>query len=353
MEPEVETLTIDKLEANGTFMGRRYYVKNIEDRGLFPLTMDGFLELHPDASVLNICIIFDHTSSMSPYARGMQKYAIRTIKHMGTEFAIRHPNKTIFVVVSCISFRDFDDVNHLGILLPICFKLSDMEENATSKITDFLGQNVSGGGDIPEDLLGALAMFAVICPFVRATQQIHHVNCNTMTIIITDAPAHGMCNDVSGLPIRDDKPFIDTLLWNQVACRFATHYVLMRPISVTNHTTKTFENMERLFSAQIDSEKLLGQIFEVINPREVLERTELQRGVIFDDIPDDSAIEHGHDDIDRTISYALASASPGEMTIASLASSHAVTHSAPPPALPEFISWSPESALPPFPQPVV
>ena len=93
-------------------------------------------------SNVDIAFMIDATGSMGSNIAAVKKNVKNIAARVKNEF------KGPTVRVAFVAYRDYKDTKH--------FEILDFTENITS-FTNFVGKVVaSGGGDLPEDVLGAL-----------------------------------------------------------------------------------------------------------------------------------------------------------------------------------------------------
>ncbi|CAF3456667.1 unnamed protein product [Rotaria socialis] len=130
---------------------------------------------HPPSNItVDICFCLDCTGSMSRWlsaAKGQMKIIIEDITKLIEK---EYPSLKLKLRFAIVGYRDISDRPQ--------FFVQDFTDEAT-KIINFLnGLTASGGGDIPEDVLGALNQCLTLT----------WSNTNARFIVlITDAPGHG------------------------------------------------------------------------------------------------------------------------------------------------------------------
>jgi hypothetical protein len=163
--------------------------------------------------ILMLTFLLDCTGSMGPYielARDKIREMMSTIvANQNKKLAEVYGGSGLFKLysyVSIIGYRDFSDPIQFEHLLP------------TSDINDAIKAlesiKVSGGGDIPEDILGAIALYMQSSAFpVHGTPAYQHIT--NALVLVADAPGHGAfmnggCADNHANP-QDEQTMIDYL----------------------------------------------------------------------------------------------------------------------------------------------
>lgn len=133
---------------------------------------------------LELTFLLDVTGSMGPYiemAKNKIKSMIESLEMVLTLKLMKDRGKIDFNVVTkvcLVCYRDFGDDNHFQYLQ----QTKDIDEvyNALASI------KVSGGGDLPEDILGAFVVM-----LNNLSQNNSSKNTTKIVILIADSPGHG------------------------------------------------------------------------------------------------------------------------------------------------------------------
>ena len=141
---------------------------------------------HDEASVPQVqqgifLFIFDSTQSMGRYIDGGREALSNRIE------VLRSTDLICIVIMRDIDQKHKREPGHLTVLQPT---------NNKDEIKEFMKKYLfpEGGGDIPEDLHGAIGMG------ISVMQEYEEKNgrCRFFLIVITDAPTHGYCSSNIG-----------------------------------------------------------------------------------------------------------------------------------------------------------
>eukprot|EP00957_Ditylum_brightwellii_P194837 14842027-Ditylum_brightwellii.AAC.1 len=145
----------------------------------------------PSSIELELAFLIDITGSMAPYAHAV----VATIKTMLTgsgsilsKLNIKFPDIEFHLRVGAMGFRDIDDGSE-QFVERISNEGGHFVDNDAFSIgfVDSILQKPSGGGDIAEDLLGAIDRSA------RWSGPDDWTSMIKFMLLLTDAPAHGCC----------------------------------------------------------------------------------------------------------------------------------------------------------------
>ena len=128
------------------------------------------MEIIKENSRLDLLFIMDITNSMDAYLEEVKKQVINIIKEIGKQCA------GIQIYIGFIGYRDFSDLDFGESYINL-----ELTENYDNIIQNIQYLKAEGGGDIPEDLCGALA-FAIEKKWKGKSR---------FAILVTDSPCHG------------------------------------------------------------------------------------------------------------------------------------------------------------------
>lgn len=120
---------------------------------------------------VKLCVVMDLTASMSAWLQAAQEEAVRAVRAVGAE----HHDKRL--EVAFVGYRDFCDGHHRLVGVPFTTDLGAFERTLRE-------QGAFGGGDIAEDVAGALCKAVYDLDWSSSVAQI--------MVIIADAPPHGI-----------------------------------------------------------------------------------------------------------------------------------------------------------------
>ena len=129
----------------------------------------------PSNPKIDVCFVMDTTGSMGTWINYAKQQVQEVVTKLSTNFAM--PASSSFV-----SYKDFEDAGHLEV-----HPWVDAEDkNGMASLSLFIGElRPTGGGDIPEDMLGAFKCAAKL--FADRDQPSIKV-----VVVIADAPCHGI-----------------------------------------------------------------------------------------------------------------------------------------------------------------
>ena len=164
------------------------FAKNVKDKitGLLFTEEETTTSPNPD-DVLDICFLLDITGSMGSHIAMMGQCLNDLVYYFSSTFA---PQK---VYMSFVGYRDFGDPDQFVIEE---FSNIDMNNVLKSSMYKKIKEiEVSGGGDEPEDIRGA----------IKNALKLKWRSTNKFVVLIADAPTHGR-RYYDGAHGRDDYP---------------------------------------------------------------------------------------------------------------------------------------------------
>ena len=160
-------------------------VINSKDVSMFPSNnIISITDPNKLTEYLELTFLLDVTGSMGAYiemAKNKIKSMIASLEMVLALKLMKDRGKIDFNIVTKVSlvcYRDFGDAHHFQYLVPT----SNIDEvhSALASI------NVSGGGDTPEDILGAFILM-----FDKLIPSIDLIHTTKIIILVADAPGHG------------------------------------------------------------------------------------------------------------------------------------------------------------------
>lgn len=154
---------------------------------------------NPD-DILDICFLLDTTGSMGPYISLMRK----CLKDLAYYFSSTFSPKKVYM--SFVGYRDFGDKDQFTCVDFVQLDINNfLESDFYKKIN---GLTMSGGGDLAEDIRGA----------IKKSLTFKWRSVNKFVILIADAPTHGRryCNEGDDFPDEDIQDVIDELMKRKI-----------------------------------------------------------------------------------------------------------------------------------------
>ena len=182
-----------------------------------------------EQSRLDLLFIMDITNSMDVYLEEVKKQFTSIIKEIKKECA------GILIFIGFIGYKDFSDLDFGESYINL-----ELTENYTSIIQNIEYAKADGGGDIPEDLCGALE-FAVKKEW-RGNSR--------FTILVTDSPCHGRKYYDDITENYDNYPEGDKLGRNieDYIKKLAEDEVSVFCLKINNSTDKMFKIFEKVYN---------------------------------------------------------------------------------------------------------
>ena len=182
-----------------------------------------------EQSRLDLLFIMDITNSMDVYLEEVKKQFTAIIKEIKKECA------GILIFIGFIGYKDFSDLDFGESYINL-----ELTENYTSIIQNIEYAKADGGGDIPEDLCGALE-FAVKKEW-RGNSR--------FTILVTDSPCHGRKYYDDITENYDNYPEGDKLGRNieDYIKKLAEDEVSVFCLKINNSTDKMFKIFEKVYN---------------------------------------------------------------------------------------------------------
>ena len=182
-----------------------------------------------EQSRLDLLFIMDITNSMDVYLEEVKKQFTTIIKGIKKECA------GILIFIGFIGYKDFSDLDFGESYINL-----ELTENYTSIIQNIEYAKADGGGDIPEDLCGALE-FAVKKEW-RGNSR--------FTILVTDSPCHGRKYYDDITENYDNYPEGDKLGRNieDYIKKLAEDEVSVFCLKINNSTDKMFKIFEKVYN---------------------------------------------------------------------------------------------------------
>lgn len=154
---------------------------------------------NPD-DILDICFLLDITGSMGSHISMMGKCLNDLVYYFSSTFS---PQK---VYMSFVGYRDFEDSEPFVIE---DFSNIDMQNVLQSSLYKKIKEiQVSGGGDYPEDIRGA----------IKNALKLKWRSVNKFVVLIADAPTHGTryCDQGDDYPKEDIQDAIEELMQRKI-----------------------------------------------------------------------------------------------------------------------------------------
>ena len=182
-----------------------------------------------EQSRLDLLFIMDITNSMDVYLDEVKKQVVNIINGIKRECA------GILIFIGFIGYKDFSDLDFGESYINL-----ELTENYTSIIQNIEYAKADGGGDIPEDLCGALE-FAVKKEW-RGNSR--------FTILVTDSPCHGRKYYDDITENYDNYPEGDKLGRNieDYIKKLAEDEVSVFCLKINNSTDKMFKIFEKVYN---------------------------------------------------------------------------------------------------------
>ena len=182
-----------------------------------------------EQSRLDLLFIMDITNSMDVYLEEVKKQFTTIIKGIKKECA------GILIFIGFIGYKDFSDLDFGESYINL-----ELTENYESIIKNIQYAKADGGGDIPEDLCGALE-FAVKKEW-RGNSR--------FTILVTDSPCHGRKYYDDITENYDNYPEGDKLGRNieDYIKKLAEDEVSVFCLKINNSTDKMFKIFEKVYN---------------------------------------------------------------------------------------------------------
>ena len=182
-----------------------------------------------EQSRLDLLFIMDITNSMDVYLEEVKKQFTAIIKEIKKECA------GILIFIGFIGYKDFSDLDFGESYINL-----ELTENYESIIKNIQYAKADGGGDIPEDLCGALE-FAVKKEW-RGNSR--------FTILVTDSPCHGRKYYDDITENYDNYPEGDKLGRNieDYIKKLAEDEVSVFCLKINNSTDKMFKIFEKVYN---------------------------------------------------------------------------------------------------------
>ena len=182
-----------------------------------------------EQSRLDLLFIMDITNSMDVYLEEVKRKVINIINEIKRECA------GILIFIGFIGYKDFSDLDFGESYINL-----ELTENYESIIKNIQYAKADGGGDIPEDLCGALE-FAVKKEW-RGNSR--------FTILVTDSPCHGRKYYDDITENYDNYPEGDKLGRNieDYIKKLAEDEVSVFCLKINNSTDKMFKIFEKVYN---------------------------------------------------------------------------------------------------------
>jgi uncharacterized protein YegL len=137
----------------------------------------------PSTISVDVAFCLDCTGSMSAWIAAAKGQILTITEDIAPKIIEKNPGLDIEIKFSLIGFRDYGDADQI-VCFPADFHFSDDKKAFKTHVQSLQAR---GGGDGPEDLLGALNV---------AGTQLKWESSIKYLVVVTDAPAHGQdCND--------------------------------------------------------------------------------------------------------------------------------------------------------------
>eukprot|EP00397_Hematodinium_sp_SG-2012_P000165 GEMP01000165.1.p1 GENE.GEMP01000165.1~~GEMP01000165.1.p1 ORF type:complete len:2228 (+),score=410.75 GEMP01000165.1:779-7462(+) len=143
----------------------------------------------PTHLCVDLCFVLDVTGSMSAWLEAAKAQIVYIVTSIVPKIQEDYPDLSVDIRAAVIPFRDFDDADHLAMSTILSFT-----DDVALVVQHVRKQEARGGGDIPEDVVGALNAVANL-PWASPVR---------FAILITDAPSHG--NDFNDDPTDAHAP---------------------------------------------------------------------------------------------------------------------------------------------------
>ncbi|GMH42187.1 hypothetical protein BSKO_10106 [Bryopsis sp. KO-2023] len=132
----------------------------------------------PSAMTVDVCYVLDTTGSMGPWIEASKSQIKLITEGIAQKVNEQHPGIKIELRFSMVAYKDYGDAERIRV------------QQFTKDVPEFLGflqgLTAGGGGDAPEDVLGALKAAASMGDWEGRVK---------FVILIADAPGHGRdCN---------------------------------------------------------------------------------------------------------------------------------------------------------------
>jgi hypothetical protein len=172
--------------------------------------------------LMDVLFVIDATGSMSGAIKGAHDRAAS----MASDLRRQHPD--IDFRFGSVCYRD--PIDSRGDVHQVCDFTSDID----SLVRFFSGVSASGGGDDPEDWVGA---------FKLSLDGVHWRNGQKTMIMIADAPAHGrqFCGDQNH---EEEAPKLPPLIQ-----RIAQAGIVVQGLDLNSGATLSFTEFKRLYDA--------------------------------------------------------------------------------------------------------
>ncbi|OHT14551.1 hypothetical protein TRFO_42994 [Tritrichomonas foetus] len=239
------------------------------------MTLDSSLEQSSNSNMFNdklmdVLFIIDATGSMSAALAAAHDRAAS----IATKLKFTHPN--LDFQFGAICYRDpIDSPSDIHAHI-------DLNPNINNMVQFLSRQHASGGGDYPEDWVGA---------FNIALDKISWRNGARMSIIIADAPAHGstFCGSYNHEDQND--------LLGPLVIEFARRNILISGLSLNKGADYTFHALQRLYEAA-NGPKFTFESFQVGyngHTSKIVKRDQLGRDINDSDYPKDDPDDEQYD----------------------------------------------------------
>lgn len=179
---------------------------------------------NPD-DVLDICFLLDITGSMGNHIKMMGECLNDLVYYFSSTFA---PQK---VYMSFVGYRDFGDNPQFVIE---DFSNIDMKNVLQSSLYNKIKEiEVSGGGDYPEDIRGA----------IKKALKLKWRSVNKFIVLIADAPTHGTryCDQGDDYPKEDIQDAIEELIKRKIG---------FLGVEFASGTDKMYKELAEIFKSQ-------------------------------------------------------------------------------------------------------
>jgi Mg-chelatase subunit ChlD len=128
----------------------------------------------PSTVTLDICFCIDVTGSMGPWIATAKQHISIIITEIENEIKREYPSIEFKMRFAVVAYRDIDDTRR--------FEKAEFTSDKKAIATFVQNLQAQGGGDVPEDALGALHM---------ACHELKWESRARFLVLITDAPGHG------------------------------------------------------------------------------------------------------------------------------------------------------------------
>ncbi|CAF4010268.1 unnamed protein product [Rotaria sp. Silwood2] len=129
----------------------------------------------PSNVIVNICFCLDCTGSMSRWLSETKVQMKVIIQGINAQIKQEYPDLNLELRFAIVGFRDVNDANR--------FQVRQFDSNVNNVLASLNELTATGGGDIPEDVMGALDQCLTLQKWNESNAR--------FIVLITDAPGHG------------------------------------------------------------------------------------------------------------------------------------------------------------------